>query len=464
MRSHLWACALAFFACSNDDGGGTPPPNAGGSAGTAAGASGTGAGVGGGPDGSVAGTSGAGSGGRGGATGAGGSTGGNGGAAGSAGTGGGPGVGPPDFDDGDLDAPSNGGTITFQRIGAPGWYPSRRDPASGQCDAYQSGECCMARHELTGDKLTPWDEELIMTLRGPMLVKQLVVYQPVDSAAGPWQIASAWDDRTASAPLGTAFSGNGTESSGFSGVVGSECLVDVSSDRVFPCGAGSAPFCPSGGQSKHYGWEGSKLVIVLASMPHAGSDKIDAAAHCSQGTTGNWYDAPWIGLSHGELVRSGKFGSCHCYAKNPTEWYLGDGCGQFNVFEVVNDNNQYKNLELFSTNFFGYAGYVGEGPCGSNCDLSGLGAAADLIDKSNSREAAQGALAAPGDGPGAAFRRPSAGYRYFLMLLDVDSRTVQLAVIHPSKIPAALGSLLPSLPQQIDHAAIGGVLQARLPN
>ena len=36
--------------------------------------------------------------------------------------------------------------------------------------------------------------------------------------------------------------------------------------------------------------------------------------------------------------------------------YIG---GQFNVFEVVNDNNQYKNLGVFSTNMFGYAGYVG---------------------------------------------------------------------------------------------------------
>ena len=150
-----------------------------------------------------------------------------------AGGGGGPGIGAPDFGDGELDAPSNGGTITFQRIGAAGWYPSRRDPASGQCDAYQSGECCMARHELANDRLTPWDEELILTLRGPMLVKQLVVYQPIASAAASWQITSAWDDRSAGSAPGSAFSGNGTESAGFSGVIGSECLVDVSSDRVF---------------------------------------------------------------------------------------------------------------------------------------------------------------------------------------------------------------------------------------
>src|SRR5262245_50335311 len=41
------------------------------------------------------------------------------------------GLGAPEFGAGELDPPSNGGTITFQSIGATGWYPSRRDPAIG---------------------------------------------------------------------------------------------------------------------------------------------------------------------------------------------------------------------------------------------------------------------------------------------------------------------------------------------
>ena len=51
-----------------------------------------------------------------------------------------------------------------------------------------------------------------------------------------------------------------------------------------------------------------------------------------------------MNLTLGELVLSGKFGNCHCYAKNPAEWYLaasggsdrqgdqprsGGGCGCF---------------------------------------------------------------------------------------------------------------------------------------
>src|SRR5262245_1882598 len=69
-----------------------------------------------------------------------------------------------------LGAPSHGGTLTFEEIGAPGWYPSRRDPATGPCDAYQDTTCCLAKKNITSDALTPWDEELILTLRGPMVV------------------------------------------------------------------------------------------------------------------------------------------------------------------------------------------------------------------------------------------------------------------------------------------------------
>jgi len=369
----------------------------------------------------------------------------------------GPGVGPPHFDPGDLDAPSHGGTITFQQIGAPGWYPSRRDPAVGPCDAYQTDTCCLARQEITGDLLTPWDEELILTLRGPMRVKQLAVYQP-EPGADRWLLVSDWDDQT-NAAHGLTFAGNQTETAGFPGSIGTECLVDVSTDRPFACGAGSLPFCPASSTNQHEGWRGSKLFVVLAAMPQAGM----VAGACSTGTGGNWYDAPWIGLSHGELVRAGAFSSCQCYAKNPDQWYLGDGCGQFNAFEVVNDNNEFTNLDVFSSNFFGYAGYVGEGPCGPRCDVSALAPAADLIDKTTVTEAAAGAIATPTEGPAAAFRRPDNGYRYFLVLMAVDMRTVQLAIIHPEAIPAGIGALLPDLPATVSRETVDQVAALRLP-
>lgn len=367
--------------------------------------------------------------------------------------------GAPPLDGGLTDSPSNGGTITFQDIGAAGWFPSRRDPAVGPCDAQNTSSCCLAKYEVTSDKLTPWDEDLIMTLRGPMNVKQLVTYQP-GSDPSQWQLVSEWDARSPTSPQGIAFDGNSTETKGFGGTVGTECLVNVSTSKPFGCGSGSSPFCPTSGTPQYYGWSGSKLMIVLAEMAHADA----VGSPCSTTTTGNWYDAPWIGLSVGELVRAGSFVSCQCYAKDPTKGYLADGCGQFNVFEVVNDNNSYKNLDVFSTNMIGYAGYVGEGPCGSQCQVANLGAGVDLINKSTSTEAAAGAVANPTKGPGAAFRRPESGYRYFVMLLDVDTRTVQLGMIHPGNIPTAAATLLPNLPATIARSDIDALLALRLPH
>jgi hypothetical protein len=365
----------------------------------------------------------------------------------------------PDYGGGD--AVSNGGTITFESIGAAGWYPSRRDPAAGSCDVFQSSTCCMARANITSDALTPWDEDLILSLRGPMDVKQMAVYQPDANSGGAWNLVSAWDAASPTLARGLAFDGNDTDQNGFAGTVGTECLVNVSTGEVFACGAGSNPYCPppAGGKQKHRGWSGSKLFVVLAGMPHA--DKVPGA--CSTTTTGGWYDAPWIGLSVGELVRAGQFQSCQCYAKDQAKNHLADGCGQFNVFEVVNDNNQYTNLDVFSTNMIGYAGYVGEGPCGPKCDVTKIGADVDLIDKVNVREAAAGAVSSPSKGPGAAFRRPSEGLRYFVVLLDVPSRTVQLAMIHPRKIPSAVAPLLPGLPASVGATAVEAVRALRLP-
>jgi hypothetical protein len=291
-------------------------------------------------------------------------------------------------------------------------------------------------------------------------VKQLAVYQPASAEA--WALVSAWDSRAAASAGGLAFHGNDTQTHGFAGTVGTECLVDVSTDRPFACGAGSQPFCPGTSDPQHLGWSGSKLFVLLAAMPHAAQ----VGARCSNDDTGNWFDAPWLGLSLGELARAGAFSDCQCYAKDPAQWYLADGCGQFNVFEVVNDNNSSKNLDVFSTNFFGYAGYVGEGPCGAACDVSSLGGAVDLIDKSHDTEAAQGAIAGPAPlgGPGAAFRRPENGYRYFVVLLDVPSRQVQLAIVHPAQIPSTLAALLPGLPAEVPQEAVERVLALRLPH
>ncbi len=377
------------------------------------------------------------------------------------------GVGPGALPDAAMDPPSHGGTLTFESIGATGWYPSRRDPKTGPCDALDSGTCCLATDTIPSNQLTPWDEDLIVTLRGPMVVAQMAVYQPATGGAGgaasAWDLVSSWSGSkpAGSQSQGIAFDGNGTQKTGFAGSIGTECLVNVSTSQTFPCGPGSVPYCPTSaaGHAAYQGWSGSKLFVILATMPHAPA----VPGACSTTTTGNWYDAPWIGFSVGELVRAGAFSSCQCYAKDPSKGYLADGCGQFNAFEVVNDNNSYKNLDVFSTDLIDYSGYVGEGPCGPKCAVSALSPAADLIDKSTDTEAAQGAVAMPGKGPGAALRRPESGYRYFLVLLDVASRTVQLGMVHPLAVPTAIAPLLPGLPATVGATTIDAVRALRLP-
>jgi Tos1-like cell wall protein len=418
---------------------------AGGMVGTA---SGVGTGGGSGTGGGVGTTTGAGGGGRAGAGG------GASGSAGSVGPVGDGGVGAPIFNPGELDAPSNGGTITFQNIGLAGSFPSVRDPAVGPCDAPSAAGCCRTSFAITSNMLTPWDEDVIMTLRGPLLVKQIAVYQPTAGNTAQWQLASSWDDRTATVPSRMAFTGNG----GFGGAIGTECLVNVSTDRVFGCGPGSVPYCATNSVNRYFGWQGSKMIVLLSTMPFASSGKV--AGPCSTTTTGNWYNAPWIGISLGELARSGAFSACQCYSAGTS--LAGDGCGQFNVFEVVNDNNSFRNFDVFSTNFFGYAGYVGEGPCGGACNATLFPAAADLVSKSTSLEAA-GVVTGPGRPVGAALRRPENGYRYFIILMDVSTRTVQLAIVHPQKIPAGLAAFLPALPSFVPRSAVDAVLATRLP-
>ncbi|HBK45323.1 MAG TPA: hypothetical protein DDZ67_02570, partial [Xanthomonadaceae bacterium] len=53
--------------------------------------------------------------------------------------------------------------------------------------------------------------------------------------------------------------------------------------------------------------------------------------------------------------------------------------------------------------------------------------------------------------------------RYYLLLLDEQSRTVQVAVVHPGNIPAALKDVVPALPNSIERSAVDGLLNLRLP-
>ena len=78
--------------------------------------------------------------------------------------------------------------------------------------------------------------------------------------------------------------------------------------------------------------------------------------------------------------------------------------------------------------------------------------------------ATSGVVSGPGLPTGAAFVRPDLGFRYFVILLDEGSRTVQIGLVHPSNIPASVASLLPNFPLEIPRATVDAVLGLRLPN
>ena len=355
----------------------------------------------------------------------------------------------------DFGAVSDGGTVTYQNIGKAGSFPSICAPTGNTC--------CRQDKTITSDKLTPWDEDLIMTLRGPIDVRQFATYQPTtEGQPSAWKLVSSWDARTPTAGKGIAFSGDAVKGAPFSGIVGSTCLINASTDKAFGCGPMSSAYCAANSVNKNSGWSGSKMFVFLASMPHVGSGGITTAQNCGAVTNG-WHDAPWVGLSLGELIRAGAFSSCQCYEKTQ---YLGDGCGQINALEVINDNDttgNYKNLEIFSSNFFSYGGDFG-GPCGSkNCNTSNIPATIDLVTGSMAAPAGVLGSQTPLKNPNGFLRRPTTGFRYFVLLLDATTRTVQYAVIHPQKVPAGLGALLPSLPESVPQATIDSVIGLRLP-
>ena len=344
---------------------------------------------------------------------------------------------------------SDGGTVTYQNIGAIGQYPSVCSPTGNAC--------CKQPLKFATDKLTPWDQELIMTLRGPLDIKQFAAYQPtVEGQPSGWKLVSSWDVRTPTAAKGVMFTPDDGSTPAFKGPIGSVCLVQASTDKLYGCGTGSSPYCSSTTRHKYAGWAGSKLFVMLASAPHVGSGGITEAQSCKPASN-TWTDAPWFGLSVGELIRAGAFSGCNCYEGTPGDF--GRGCGQINALEVINDGNSFKNLDVWVSSFFSYGGIV-NGQCG-NCNAAAMPANVDLLN--GPMAATQGAVGSQKQGAGY-LRRNATGFRYVVFLLDVSSRTVQYALIHPQNVPPALSTLLPNLPDSIPQATVDSVLALRLPH
>lgn len=374
---------------------------------------------------------------------------------------------------------TRGGTLTFTNIGAPGYWGRRieAEPGDPRCDVqaetleYSWGGsefCCRTKHEVTSDRLTPFNEQIALVLDGPLRVKQLAVYQPLDGDRAGWGLRSYWDRERSTAPFNLHFVGP-NDTTTFDGVLGNNCTFHAMQARPFPCGKGSDPYCP-GSALDYVGWSGSKLFVLLASMPYADAPDLSARSCISAGQDEREQDSPWIGIGPSELVRDGWAGyhPCHCFAN--TNGAVGDGCGQINVFEVIAEASGAKwgNRDVISTGIRSYqVGSLGGCTCGiQGCGIEHFSEDADLIDANHLTAMTHGAVIdadnrASAEGP---MWRRARDDRYYLFALDETTRTVQVAIVHPSRIPEALGPLLPALPNQLSQTLIDALIQLRLPS
>lgn len=374
--------------------------------------------------------------------------------------------------------PTRGGTLTFTNIGAPGYWGRRieAEPGDPRCDVqsetinfgWGSEFCCRTKHEVTSDRLSPFNEQLTMVLDGPLRVKALAVYQPLTTTDGPWAIRSFWDRRMADQPYNLHFSGP-HNTPAFPGDLGNSCTHFAMQEKPFACGPGSDPYCP-GSDLDYYGWAGSKLVVMLASMPYADDPDMKPLSCIAADQDEREQDSPWIGVAPSELDRDGWSGynPCHCF-NNTSNGQLGDGCGQINVFEVIAEASgpQWGNRDVISTGIRSYqVGSLGGVTCGiQSCGIEHFPSDADLLDVNSLTAMNEGAVIDADNrsmAAGPAWRRAKDD-RFYLFLMDEESRTVQVAVIHPGNIPAAARTILPALPNVLPRDALEGFLALRLP-
>lgn len=366
----------------------------------------------------------------------------------------------------DASVVTRGGTMTFTNIGATGWWPRRLNKPNGDaaCD-YKDGTdtwggvCCMEKHFTESDRISPFDEEMILILK-TLNVKQLAVYQPAKSSpATSWELISFFDDRdTAASNL--VFTGGGDEYAVFNGsLTGDDCVWYVMQNQPFGCDDFDEYFCPEDPGINHLGWSGSKLIAFLGNMT------VDDSTVGACSGDGSGHPGPWVAFVAAELIRDGARkwnGLCNCYSRTDS---VGDGCGEINVFEVVMDNNDYSNREFISTGIRSFqAGHIGGSVCGAGCARDDVADDVEVVDAcSRTAYVAGPEVVAGGASDGCPVWRRPVGDRVFLILLDEETRTIQVAIIHPSNIPDPLRDIFPEFPSRISRDTVDGLIGMRLP-
>ncbi len=129
------------------------------------------------------------------------------------------------------------------------------------------------------------------------------------------------------------------------------------------------------------------------------------------------------------------------------------------------DNNDYSNREFASTGVRSFqAGHVGGAVCQASCDRDAFPDDADVVDACAKTAFETGPeLVVDGATTGCPVWRRPEGDRYFFILLDETTRTIQVGMIHPANIPSAASPVLPMLPGTLTRSAIDALIGLRLP-
>ncbi|HEY5961920.1 MAG TPA: hypothetical protein VIV60_35420, partial [Polyangiaceae bacterium] len=129
--------------------------------------------------------------------------------------------------------------------------------------------------------------------------------------------------------------------------------------------------------------------------------------------------------------------------------------------------SKWGNRDIISTGIRSYqVGSLGGVTYGiEGCGIEQFPVNADLLDANSLTAMPRGAQIDAdhrqmAEGP--VWRR-STDDRYYVFLLDEDTRTVQVMVLHPGNLPEDVRAILPALPNEVPRTMIDALVKLRLP-
>ncbi|THH16699.1 hypothetical protein EUX98_g9259 [Antrodiella citrinella] len=238
--------------------------------------------------------------------------------------------------------------LKYTSVGGSGSYNQVTNMIQGAWPTCTANPSCITAPKQVSGNLAPFDEEMTAVLRGPMTLHNIAVYQPTNSSAATWKRTSNWAQ--GSAPDNLVFMSNsGGGVSGEWDTCGG--ASQAYSDGAFTGAAASAnadiyganlpgtnevnivtsQTCadsPCDGFARgtaSHGWAGSKAFVFEFEMPQDGTS-----------------NPPAIWLLNQQVVNSAQYG-CNCRGMGGS-----GGCGELDLFEVLNTNLNQGITEIYS--------------------------------------------------------------------------------------------------------------------